>query len=161
MNNGAKAAIGATAVLILAVGGQLLWLHHERNAPVAVKAPEREVIASFVKAGFEILEMSRLTVAEQISAMQSAAIVAGPAGANLANVAFVQPGTRILELFPPGWVHPYNWGVTAAVDGEFFAHVSGASEGGPLTIEGRYADFPVDLPSLEQMLELVTSNLPR
>ena len=46
MNNGAKAAIGATAVLILAVGGQLLWLHHERNAPVAVKAPEREVIAA-------------------------------------------------------------------------------------------------------------------
>jgi hypothetical protein len=46
MNNVAKAAIGATAVLILAVGGQLAWLHHERNAPVAVKAPEREVIAA-------------------------------------------------------------------------------------------------------------------
>jgi hypothetical protein len=46
MNNGAKAAIGATAFLILAVGGQLLWLHRERNAPVTVKAPEREVIAS-------------------------------------------------------------------------------------------------------------------
>src|SRR5258708_39970397 len=45
MKNGAKAAIGATAVLILAVGGQMLYLHHERNAPVAVKAPEREVIA--------------------------------------------------------------------------------------------------------------------
>src|SRR5258707_13093539 len=45
MNDGAKAAIGATAVLILAVGGQMLYLHHERNAPVAVKAPEREVIA--------------------------------------------------------------------------------------------------------------------
>ena len=46
MKNGAKAAIGATAVLILAVGGQLLYLRHERNAPVAVKAPEREVIAA-------------------------------------------------------------------------------------------------------------------
>jgi hypothetical protein len=46
MNNGVKAAIGGTAVLILAVGGELLYLHHERNAPgVAVKAPEREVIA--------------------------------------------------------------------------------------------------------------------
>src|SRR5438270_7295976 len=45
MNKGVKAAIGATAVLILAVGGQLLYLHHERNAPVAVKAPERAVIA--------------------------------------------------------------------------------------------------------------------
>jgi hypothetical protein len=41
MKNAVKAAIGATAVLILAVGGEVLWLRHERNAPVAVKAPER------------------------------------------------------------------------------------------------------------------------
>ena len=45
MQTGVKAAIGATVVLVLAVGGQLLWLHHERNKPMAVKAPEREVIA--------------------------------------------------------------------------------------------------------------------
>jgi hypothetical protein len=44
MNNGVKAAIGATAVLVLAVGGELAWLHHERNAPVVFKGPEREVI---------------------------------------------------------------------------------------------------------------------
>jgi hypothetical protein len=44
VNNGVKAAIGATAVLILAVGGEFLYLRHERNAPVVVKAPEREVI---------------------------------------------------------------------------------------------------------------------
>lgn len=46
MTNVVKAAIGATAVLILAVGGQLVYLHHERNAPVVVKAPEREAIAA-------------------------------------------------------------------------------------------------------------------
>jgi hypothetical protein len=45
MKNGVKAAIGATAVLILAVGGELVYLHHERNAPAVVKAPEREVMA--------------------------------------------------------------------------------------------------------------------
>jgi hypothetical protein len=45
MQNGMKAAIAATAVLVLAVGGQLMWLHHKRNAPMVVKAPEREVIA--------------------------------------------------------------------------------------------------------------------
>ena len=37
MTNGAKAAIGATVVLILAVGGEVLYLHHERNKPVAVR----------------------------------------------------------------------------------------------------------------------------
>jgi hypothetical protein len=45
MENGAKVAIGATLVLILAVGGEAAWLHHERNAPSVVKAPEKEVIA--------------------------------------------------------------------------------------------------------------------
>jgi hypothetical protein len=45
MNNGMKAAIGATVVVILAIGGEALWLHHVRNAPTIVKAPEREVIA--------------------------------------------------------------------------------------------------------------------
>ena len=45
MNNGVKAAIGGTVVLILAIGGEALYLHHERNAPVVMKAPEREVIA--------------------------------------------------------------------------------------------------------------------
>ena len=45
MQSGVKAAIAATAVLVLAVGGQLMWLHHERSKPMVVKAPEREVIA--------------------------------------------------------------------------------------------------------------------
>lgn len=45
MEKGMKAVVGASLVLVLAVGGELLWLRHERNAPVAVKAPVREVIA--------------------------------------------------------------------------------------------------------------------
>jgi hypothetical protein len=45
MQNGAKAAIGATVVLVLAVGVRVGMIYRERNAPVAVKAPEREVIA--------------------------------------------------------------------------------------------------------------------
>ena len=46
MKNGVKAAIAATLVLILEVGGQLMYLHHERNKPmVVVNAPVRERIA--------------------------------------------------------------------------------------------------------------------
>jgi hypothetical protein len=41
MKNGVKAAIGGTLVLLLAVGGQLAWLHHVRNAPMVTKAPEQ------------------------------------------------------------------------------------------------------------------------
>jgi hypothetical protein len=46
MQNGVKAAIGATVVLVLAVGVRVGLIYRERNAPgVEVKAPEREKIA--------------------------------------------------------------------------------------------------------------------
>jgi hypothetical protein len=45
MNSGIKAAIGGTLVLVLAVGGELLYLHHERNKPMVMKVPEREQIS--------------------------------------------------------------------------------------------------------------------
>ncbi len=38
MKTGVKAAIGATALAVLAIGGELIYLHHERNKPVAVPA---------------------------------------------------------------------------------------------------------------------------
>jgi hypothetical protein len=45
MENGAKAAIGATVVLILAVGVRVGMIYRERHAPDnSVKAPAREVI---------------------------------------------------------------------------------------------------------------------
>ncbi len=45
MQNGVKAAIGATVVVVLAVGVRVGLIYRERNAPVNVKAPERERIA--------------------------------------------------------------------------------------------------------------------
>lgn len=45
MKDGVKAAIAGTVVLVLAVGGEALYLHHERSKPILIKAPEREVIA--------------------------------------------------------------------------------------------------------------------
>lgn len=35
MKTGAKAGIGVTAFAVLCIGGELLYLHHERNAPMA------------------------------------------------------------------------------------------------------------------------------
>ena len=45
MNGAVKAAIGATVVAIIAIGGELAWLHHERNKPIVVKTAQPEVIA--------------------------------------------------------------------------------------------------------------------
>jgi hypothetical protein len=44
MENGAKAAIGATVVLVLAVGVRVGLIYRERNAPMVTPPAEREVI---------------------------------------------------------------------------------------------------------------------
>jgi hypothetical protein len=44
MNGVVKAAIGGTVLLALAVGGELAYLHHERNKPMVMKVAEREKI---------------------------------------------------------------------------------------------------------------------
>ena len=45
MQSGVKAAIGATVVLVLAVGVRVGLIYRERNKPMVIKAPEREKIA--------------------------------------------------------------------------------------------------------------------
>jgi len=43
MNSAAKAAIGGTVVLVLAVGIELAWIHRERNEPIAPAATTEKV----------------------------------------------------------------------------------------------------------------------
>ena len=45
MTSGVKLGIGVSLLVVLAVGGELIYLHHERSKPMVVKAPEREKIA--------------------------------------------------------------------------------------------------------------------
>ena len=45
MGKAVKAAIAGVIVLLLAVGGEVLYLRHERSKPMVIKVPEREVIA--------------------------------------------------------------------------------------------------------------------
>jgi len=45
MRTGAKVALGVSLVAVLAIGGQLAYLHHERNKPMVMKPAERAKIA--------------------------------------------------------------------------------------------------------------------
>jgi len=44
MNTGVKAGIGFTLAAVVAIGGELLYLNHERNKPTVVKVAERAPI---------------------------------------------------------------------------------------------------------------------
>ena len=64
-------------------------------------ANRTEVESAFAAAGFEVVSPGALGYLEQIALFDSADVVVGEHGANLADLGFCRPGTRVAELFHP------------------------------------------------------------
>jgi len=69
-------------------------------------ANEDVLTAGLESRGFEIIGLEDLGLPEQIRTFQESAIIAGPHGAGHANIMWSQPGTHLLEIFNPSWMHP-------------------------------------------------------
>lgn len=67
---------------------------------------EQQVIDFLHSRGFEIYQCSALTVREQQQLFASASLIIAPHGAALTNIAWCNPGTRILELTPRHHLNP-------------------------------------------------------
>lgn len=59
---------------------------------------ETEVETFLLEKGFKIIEMSNLSLVEQIVIMQNASFIIAPHGAALVNLVFCAEGTRVIEL---------------------------------------------------------------
>ena len=65
-----------------------------------VMVNEARLERSLAARGVHILSPQNMRVAQQISAMQGARAIIGPAGAALANLVFLAPGAQVVELRP-------------------------------------------------------------
>jgi hypothetical protein len=59
--------------------------------------------------GFELINLSALSLEEQITAFAAAEIVVGVHGAGLTNAVFSRPGLKLLEILPPLVATPAYW----------------------------------------------------
>jgi tetratricopeptide (TPR) repeat protein len=62
---------------------------------------ENEVIEFLARLGFITIDGELLSVAEKISLFSGAKVVVGICGSGLTNLAFCQPGTKVIEIFQP------------------------------------------------------------
>lgn len=67
---------------------------------------EDELLTSLLPLGFQKLDLATLPVKEQARLFAEAEIVVAPHGAGLTNLAFCQPGTQVVELFPDTYQNP-------------------------------------------------------
>lgn len=67
-----------------------------RKSSLRVLENSEEICAHLEGRGFDIIDTSDMDFAEQVACFSGASLVVGQAGAALANIMFMQPGTRVV-----------------------------------------------------------------
>lgn len=89
---------------------------------------EAEVAARAEAAGFDVVVLAGMPVAEQIRLFASASHILAPHGAGLTNIAFCAPGTKLCELHMDAYVH-WAFRSLAARRGVTYGCLIGRAEG--------------------------------
>lgn len=92
---------------------------------------EPALLPELKRRGFEVLDPGSLSVQEQINTFAGAEIVIAPHGAGLTNLTFCQPGTHVLEMFAPNYVHLGLWTIADAVGGIDYEYLVGEGDTAP------------------------------
>ncbi len=101
-----------------------LLLRRESGVRRLVNAPEIE--AALVARDFTVMNFGQMSFAEQVRAAAGAEVIVGQSGAQLANMVFARPGTRIFPLYSnaPG-TNYYIWSVIGAALGLEVINIAG------------------------------------
>jgi len=102
---------------------------HERRLKIYISRPEgvrrgirneAQLIPLLKEAGFTIIAMEGLSVAEQARLLSRADVLMSPHGGALTNMAFCRPGITVIELFSRH-VFPYYYGLAANCGHQYHA----------------------------------------
>jgi hypothetical protein len=99
-------------------GRRRFWISRNRARWRRV-VNEEELLPILERAGFELVELERLTFREQVDLLARAGAVAGPHGAGMTDLLFAPRGIRVLEIFPPEFVNPVFYSMANALDQEY------------------------------------------
>lgn len=122
-------------------GGKRLYIGRENRGKRTVLEQE-EIIHLLTTLGFEDYECSRLTVVEQARLFGSAEVIVIAHGAAATNLVFCRPGTKVIELFGPGYVNPCYRDLSAHLGLVYFA-IIGNGHDWRLVLHHNHADSPI------------------
>lgn len=123
---------------------------------------EAELIDFLSLSGFQVVIAENMTIRQQASLFSIASVVLGPHGAGLSNIAFCQPGTRVIELFS-SHIAPCFWSISEVMELEHYVHFCGEVDESSLPVNNeeyhrsadkrRVSPFTVNVQEIEQVLK--------
>lgn len=93
--------------------------------------------------GFRRVDPGALPVQDQIALFDSAEVVVAPHGAGLTNITFCQPGTHVLEMFAPNYVHLGLWTIAHAAGLDYSYLVGDGRHDPGQPMRGNYSDVSI------------------
>jgi len=138
------------------VPGRRLYITRgtQRHNRIVTNGPE--VLEELARRGFVEIDPGTMSVMEQVKAFAEAETIVTPHGAALANLAFANPGSLVVELFAPDYVTVCYWALSEHVPGLDYRYLVG--EGNPRAARERVmagitSDITVDLSKLTRLLD--------
>jgi len=116
-------------------------------------ANEKEIIPLLEQAGFTIMAMEGLSVADQAALMSRVDVIMSPHGGALSNMVFCRPGTSVVELFSEH-VFPYYYGLAAICGHRYHAILENPIQDYPRLVDSKVAQSFAD-----EQHKTVSSNL--
>ncbi|MDF2725929.1 MAG: hypothetical protein K0Q59_5607, partial [Paenibacillus sp.] len=109
--------------------------------------------------GFKRIQLESYSVLQQALIFCSAKIVVSPHGSGLTNLAFCQKGTKVVELFAPGFPVYVFWLICNQLDLDYY-HLFGEGERVTDTVNPYrgYEDIDIDIEKFISVLELAGIN---
>lgn len=126
-------------------------------------APSRKLLnedalsaAVLAPLGFERVHAERLSWREQARLFAEASFIVAPHGAGLANLAYCSPGTALLELFHPRYVHVQYWRLAESAGLAYhYLLGDGAADAGHEDVSFLGASFEVSATRLRRALAAI------
>jgi hypothetical protein len=81
---------------------------------------ENEILQLLSNYGFEVIQTDNKTVSEQAEIFSQAEVVIALHGAALTNLLFIQPGTKVIELFPNGYINNCYYVMSSYAKAKYF-----------------------------------------
>jgi hypothetical protein len=115
---------------------------------------ETQVIALLKKYRFEIMEMDNKTVQEQAEIFSQAEAIVALHGAALTNLLFIQPGVKVIELIPYGYVNNCFYVIASYGEADYF-YLQG-EEIRKSQINVRNIDVFINIQKLERICDMAS-----
>lgn len=114
---------------------------------------EPELIYALQKLGFEVRNLSGMTVAEEAKYLNSARLVVGIQGSGFANVVYCEPGTKVLQIFPETYVRHIDHDICNKKNLEFHYLICPSDAVAVDCVEGQKINVIADIPAIISKIE--------